>query len=179
MRAPYGRDVTVYTRTTAARPVWPHVPAQWRLRRWLAPRRDVLVAPACGAVVLAGLRIPATRLRIGLLGFCALAVGASVTRRVAPQAALLPLMRHVYRFIGPALGLVLHAVIGCSPGRPRPGRELWSPWVTGLVAEPWAGLRVPALGGARAAYIGSPTPRSDSAARSRPWARVSTFWWAA
>ena len=156
MRAPYGRLVTVYARPAA---VWPHVPAQWRLRRWLAPRRDVLVAPACGAVVIAALAPPDDRLRMGLLGFGALAVGASVTRRVAPQAALLPLMRHVYRFIGPGLGLLTLALIELLTSAPAagPAQLALALLATGLVAEPWAGLAgAPALGGARAAYIGSP-----------------------
>ena len=90
-----------------AGPSWPRVPARWRLRRWLAARRDVIVAPLCGAIALVSLTQPADRTRVGLLGFSALAAGACLTRRVAPQAALLPLMRHVYRFMGPALGLVL------------------------------------------------------------------------
>jgi lipopolysaccharide/colanic/teichoic acid biosynthesis glycosyltransferase len=156
MHAPYGRLVTVYARPAA---VWPHVPAQWRLRRWLAPRRDVLVAPACGAIVLAALALPGDRLRIGLLGFGALAAGASVTRRVAPQAALLPLMRHVYRFLGPVLGLVTLALIELLSSAPAaaPAHLMLALLATGLVAEPWAGLAgAPALGGARAAYIGSP-----------------------
>jgi lipopolysaccharide/colanic/teichoic acid biosynthesis glycosyltransferase len=156
MQVPYGRFVTVYARPAA---VWPHVPAQWRLRRWLAPRRDVLLAPTCGALVLAALALPGDRLRIGLLGFGALAAGAAVSRRVAPQAALLPLMRHVYRFIGPALGLVTLALIELLSSAPAavPAQLMLALLVTGLVAEPWAGLAgAPALGGARAAYIGSP-----------------------
>ena len=154
MRGPYGRSVTAFYRTTA-RPVWPRVPAQWRLRRWLAPRRDVLVGPACGAIALAGLAPPGDRLRICLLTFCALAAGAAITRRVAPQAALLPLMRHVYRFIGPALGLLALALVEPLAGRPLD--FMAALLVTGLVAEPWAGLGgAPALGGVRAAYIGAP-----------------------
>jgi lipopolysaccharide/colanic/teichoic acid biosynthesis glycosyltransferase len=119
----------------------------------------VLVAPACGAIVLAALALPADRLRIGALGFGALAAGASVTRRVAPQAALLPLMRHVYRFIGPAVGLLALALIERLAGSPTvgPWQLLLALLATGLAAEPWAGLAgAPALGGARAAYIGSP-----------------------
>ena len=140
-------------------PRWPRVPAQWRLRRWLAGRRDVIVAPVCGAIAIAALVQPPDRLRAGVLCFSALAAGASLTRRVAPQAALLPLMRHVYRFIGPALGLVLLAVIELLTEVPaaRAPDLLIALAVTGLVAEPWAGLAgTPALGGARAAYIGSP-----------------------
>jgi lipopolysaccharide/colanic/teichoic acid biosynthesis glycosyltransferase len=140
-------------------PRWPRVPTQWRLQRWLAARRDVIVAPVCGAIVLAALVQPADRVRVGVLGFSALAAGAAMTRRVAPQAALLPLMRHVYRFIGPALGLFLLALLEVLTKTPAAGAlELTMALaVTGLAAEPWAGLGgTPALGGARAAYIGSP-----------------------
>src|SRR5262245_39222283 len=107
MRRPYGRSVTVFARWSAAetaqRPAWPRIPVPWRTWRWLAPRRDVLVSPVCGALVLAVLAPEGNRLRVGLLGFFALAAGAGIARRIAPQAALLPLMRHVYRFIGPLL----------------------------------------------------------------------------
>jgi lipopolysaccharide/colanic/teichoic acid biosynthesis glycosyltransferase/nucleotide-binding universal stress UspA family protein len=140
-------------------PRWPRVPAQWRLRRWLAGRRDVIVAPVCGGIALAALVQPQDRLRAGVLCFSALAAAACVTRRVAPQAALLPLMRHVYRFIGPALGLVLLALVELLTGVPaaRAPDLLIALAVTGLAAEPWAGMAgTPALGGARAAYIGSP-----------------------
>ena len=150
--------MTAFDRSTA-RAVWPRVPAQWRLRRWLTPRRDVLVAPLCGAIALAAMTLPGDRLRIGLLGFCALAAGASISRRVAPQAALLPLMRHVYRFMGPASGLLALTLVELLTGMPagRPLDLLVALLVTGLAAEPWAGLGgAPALGGARAAYIGSP-----------------------
>jgi exopolysaccharide biosynthesis polyprenyl glycosylphosphotransferase len=148
--------VTVLERSTAS---WPRVPARWRFRRWLAARRDVIVAPLCGAIAMASLAQPADRLRIGMLGLFALAAGACLTRRVAPQAALLPLMRHVYRFMGPALGLLLLAPIELLAEVPAVGPlELTIALVvTGLAAEPWAGLPgMPALGGARAAYIGSP-----------------------
>jgi exopolysaccharide biosynthesis polyprenyl glycosylphosphotransferase len=138
---------------------WPEIPAQWRAWRWLAPRRDVLVAPLCGAIVLAALAMPGERLQVALLGFCALAGGASIARRVAAQAALLPLMRHVYRFIGPLLGLGALAIVELMAETPAAGPldMLAALAVTGLVAEPWAGLfGTPAPGGARAAYIGSP-----------------------
>jgi lipopolysaccharide/colanic/teichoic acid biosynthesis glycosyltransferase/nucleotide-binding universal stress UspA family protein len=157
MRPPYGRHVSLLETMTGAH--WPRVPAQWRLRRWLAGRRDVLVAPVCGAIALGALVQPADGLRYGLLGFSVLAAGACVTRRVAPQAALLPLMRHVYRFIGPALGLLLLALIELLAKTPAadPLDLMIALVVTGLAAEPWAGLGgTPALGGARAAYIGSP-----------------------
>ena len=113
----------------------------------------------CGAIALAALALPGERLRIGLLGFSALAAGASMTRRVAPQAALLPLMRHVYRFLGPAVGLALlgtlELLVDAHAAGPLDLAVALA--VTGLAAEPWAGLGgAPALGGARAAYIGSP-----------------------
>jgi len=92
MRAPYGRSVTAFDRTTA-RPVWPRVPAQWRLRRWLAPRRDVLVAPACGAIALAGLAPPEDTLRVWVFPFTALAGDAGGMRPIAPPAPLLPRKR--------------------------------------------------------------------------------------
>jgi exopolysaccharide biosynthesis polyprenyl glycosylphosphotransferase len=159
----YGRPVTVFAKWSgsqaAARPAWPQVPAQWRAWRWLAPRRDVFVGPLCGAIVLAVLALPLDRLRVGVLGFCALAGGACLARRVAAQAALLPLMRHVYRFIGPLLGLGALAVVELLANMPAAGPldMLAALAVSGLVAEPWAGLfGAPAPGGARAAYIGSP-----------------------
>jgi exopolysaccharide biosynthesis polyprenyl glycosylphosphotransferase len=159
MPSSYGRHVTVLERSAVTAPTSARVPARWRLRRWLAARRDVIIAPACGAIALASLAQPVDRVRVGLLGLSALAAGACMTRRVAPQAALLPLMRHVYRFMGPALGLSLLALIELLAEAPAAGPlELTIALaVTGLAAEPWAGLGgTPALGGARAAYIGSP-----------------------
>jgi exopolysaccharide biosynthesis polyprenyl glycosylphosphotransferase len=163
MRAPYGRPVTVFAKWSEpgaeARSVWPRIPAKWRAWRWLSPRSDILVGPLCGAAVLAVLALPEDRLRAGILGFCALAAGASIARRVAAQAALLPLMRHVYRFIGPLLGLGALALVELLVGSPASGPldMLAALVVTGLVAEPWAGLfGAPTPGGARAAYIGSP-----------------------
>ena len=162
MRRPYGRSVTVFARWSAppaaGRPGWARVPAQWRAWRWLAPRRDVFVAPLCGAITLAVLAPPGDRLRVGLLGFFALAAGAALARRVAAQAALLPLMRHVYRFMGPLLGLGALGLVEVLTSTPASGPVdlLAALGVTGLVAEPWAGLfGAPAPGGARAAYIGS------------------------
>ena len=158
MRRPYGRCVTVFARWSEPE-AWPRVPAPWLIWRWLAPRRDVLVAPVCGAIVLAALALPGDRVRIGVLGFCALAAGACIARGVAAQAALLPLMRHVYRFIGPLLGLGALAVVELlgTTAAAGPLDLLAALAVTGLVAEPWAGLfGTPAPGGARAAYIGSP-----------------------
>ncbi|HWM12788.1 MAG TPA: exopolysaccharide biosynthesis polyprenyl glycosylphosphotransferase [Solirubrobacteraceae bacterium] len=150
--------MTVFARWTgtqaARRPAWTHAQA-WR---WLAPRRDVLLGPLCGAITLALLALPADRVRLGLLAFCALAAGAALARRVAAQAALLPLMRHVYRFMGPFVGLGALAIVELLTGTPAAGPLdlLAALAVTGLVAEPWAGLfGVPAPGGARAAYIGS------------------------
>ena len=159
MHGPYGRFVTVFARWSGPQPAWPQIPAQLRAWRWLAPRRDVLVAPLCGAITLAVLALPEDRLRVALLGFCALAAGAALARRVAAQAALLPLMRHVYRFLGPLIGLTALALVELLSGTPASGPLdlLAALGVTGLVAEPWAGLfGAPALGGARAAYIGSP-----------------------
>jgi exopolysaccharide biosynthesis polyprenyl glycosylphosphotransferase len=163
MPHPYGRPVTVFAKwsgpqTTTGR-TWPEIPAQWRAWRWLAPRRDVLLAPVCGAAVLAALAQPGERLRLAVLAFCALASGAALARHVAAQAALLPLMRHVYRFIGPLLGLgavaLLQVLAQTAPAGPLD--MLAALVVTGLVAEPWSGLfGAPAPGGARVAYIGAP-----------------------
>ena len=145
MGPPYGRLVSVFAKWSGppapGRP-WPEIPAPWRAWRWLAPRRDVLVAPLCGAIVLAALALPGERFQVALLGFCALAGGAVLARRVAAQAALLPLMRHFYRFIGPFLGLGALALVELLADTPAAGPldMLAALGVTGLVAEPWAGL---------------------------------------
>jgi len=109
--------------------------------------------------VLALLAPPDDRLRIGVLAFCALVVGACLARRVAAQAALLPLMRHVYPLMGPILGLCGLAVVEVLTGTPTAGRLdlLATLAVTGFLAGPGAAVLVPpAPGGARVAFIGPP-----------------------
>ncbi|HEX5618406.1 MAG TPA: hypothetical protein VFX51_08295, partial [Solirubrobacteraceae bacterium] len=95
-----------------------HVRSSRRVLRWLDHRRDVVLAPVGGAIVLAILVPPDDRVRAGLLGLCALAGGAVLARRVAAQAALLPLMRHAFPLIGPALGLAVLAVVAALTGAP-------------------------------------------------------------
>ncbi len=159
MRRPYGRPVTVFLRSNgppaARRPAWPQIPAAWRPSRWLAPQLDVVVAPLGGAIVVALLTQPPDRPRIAVLAFCALVVGACLARRVAAQAALLPLMRHVYPFMGPFLGLGGLAIVEMLAGTPSEGALdlLAALAVTGVVAGL---LGSPAPGGARAAFIGPP-----------------------
>jgi exopolysaccharide biosynthesis polyprenyl glycosylphosphotransferase len=163
MRRPYGQRMTVFPRWIApqatGRPASPQIPDQWRLWRWLSPRLDVVLAPLGGAVVLALLTQPGDRAGLGVLAWCALVAGTCLARRVAAQAALLPLMRHAYPFMGPFLGLAGLAVLELLAGAPAAGPLdlLAALAVAGVVGEPWAALfGSPPPGGARAAFIGPP-----------------------
>jgi lipopolysaccharide/colanic/teichoic acid biosynthesis glycosyltransferase len=133
--------------------------ALWRLWRWLDLRRDLILGPVAGAVVIGFLATPGDPVRIAILAGCLLAAGASLARRVAPQAALLPLMRRVYPLLGPALGLAGLELVALLAGEPRTGPLdlLAALLASGFVAQPWGGLfGSPAPGSQRVAFIGSP-----------------------
>jgi lipopolysaccharide/colanic/teichoic acid biosynthesis glycosyltransferase len=163
----YGRPVDVLVKPAerespapeAAAPVRPVAPGiAWRLWRWLELRLDLTVAPVGGAVVLVLLATPDDRVRTGVLGLCSLAAGASLARRVEPQAALLPLMRHVYPLLGPAIGLAALALVALLTGEPDAGPLdlLATLAATGFLARPWgAPLGVAAPGSQRVAFVGS------------------------
>jgi hypothetical protein len=110
------------SRTTAR----PHL--AWRIWRAVDLRRDVLLAPLGGAIVLGFLARPGDPVRTALLSVVALAGGALIARRAAAQATLLPLMRHVYPLLGPMLGLAAIGVLQLLTGNPdaaSPAR--WTP----------------------------------------------------
>jgi exopolysaccharide biosynthesis polyprenyl glycosylphosphotransferase len=130
----------------------------WELRRALGQRRDLIVDPIAGATVLALLATPGSAVNTTLLTLAAFVAGALAARRVAPQAALLPLMRHVQPLLGPALAVALIALIEILTGRPHAGAlDL----LAALGASAFLDRAVAALLGApppgrvRAAYIGS------------------------
>jgi lipopolysaccharide/colanic/teichoic acid biosynthesis glycosyltransferase len=133
--------------------------ALWRLWRWLDLRRDLILGPLAGSVVLGFLARPGDPLRISVLALCLLAAGASLARRVAPQAALLPLMRRVYPFLGPALGLATLELIALLTATPQAGPLdlLAALFAGGFLARPWGGIfGSSAPGSQRVAFIGSP-----------------------
>jgi lipopolysaccharide/colanic/teichoic acid biosynthesis glycosyltransferase len=172
MRCPYGPRVSVIAKRSGhgepgvpalvPRPTvaWSPERSSRRLLRWLDHRRDVVVAPVGGAIVLAVLAPPHDRARAALLGVCALAGGAVLARRVVAQAALLPLMRHAFPLIGPALGVAVLAIVAALTGTPdlEPLDLLACAGASAFLAQPWAGLfGAPAPGTMRAAFIGSPS----------------------
>jgi lipopolysaccharide/colanic/teichoic acid biosynthesis glycosyltransferase len=132
--------------------------ALWRLWRWLDLRRDLVLGPLAGAVVI-GFFTPGDPVRVAILTGCLLAVGASLARRVAPQAALLPLMRRVYPMLGPALGLAGLEIVALLTREPQPRAldVLAALLACAFLARPWGGLfGSPAPGSQRLAFIGSP-----------------------
>ena len=86
---------------------------------WIELQRDVVVAPLGGAIVAALLAEPGEWVRSALLAGSALAIGACLARRVNVQAALLPLMRHVFPLLGPLLGAVFAQVVGLVTDAPE------------------------------------------------------------
>ena len=137
----------------------PSTIATRRLLRWLNLRRDVVLAPLAAAVVVALLAEPGDRARGALLTCCMFAIGAGMGRRVAAQAGLLPLMRHVFPLLGPVLGatgVALAEVLTDTPGV-GPLDLLAAVAAAFLTAQPWAGVfGAPAPGTMRAAFIGPP-----------------------
>jgi lipopolysaccharide/colanic/teichoic acid biosynthesis glycosyltransferase len=169
MSASYGGAVNVLVKPVRRAPATPPpaLPrerattpgALWRLWRWLDLRRDLILGPVAGAVVLAFLTTPGDPLRIAILTGCLLASGAALARRVAPQAALLPLMRRVYPLLGPAIGLAGLELVAVLTGEPRTGPLdlLAALLAAGFLAQPWGGLFGSAAPGSqRVAFIGSP-----------------------
>jgi exopolysaccharide biosynthesis polyprenyl glycosylphosphotransferase len=137
------------------------VPGGWRahrIARGLELRRDLIVDPLAGATVLVALARPGNPLSTALLGLAAFAAGAAVARRVAAQAALLPLMRHVQPLIGPALGVLALAVLELLTGRPHAGMlDLLAAFGSAACLDRSVAALVgaPPPGSLRAAYIGS------------------------
>ncbi len=137
----------------------PKARAAWRRRRWLELRRDMVLAPVGGGIVLAFLARPGDPVRTAVLGCLALAAGGWVARRVAPHAALLPLMRRVYPLLGPLLGVCGIAVLELLTGVPHAGPLdlIATLAAAGFVAQPWGGLfGSPAPGSLRVGFIGAP-----------------------
>jgi lipopolysaccharide/colanic/teichoic acid biosynthesis glycosyltransferase len=116
-----------------------------------------VLGPLAGAIVLDVVVHTGDPVRTSLLGGGALVSGAAFARRVAPQAALLPLMRRVYWLVGPALGLALLGAIELLTGRPHAGPlALLAAGCAGVfVSRPWApAIRGAAPGSVRIAFIG-------------------------
>jgi exopolysaccharide biosynthesis polyprenyl glycosylphosphotransferase len=93
-----------------------------------------------------------------LLAFAAFAGGALLAREVAPQAALLPLMRHLQPLVGPLLAIIGLAVVEMLTGRPHAGPlDLLA--AVGVIAcldlTLGAAFAAPPPGSVAAAYIGS------------------------
>ena len=150
--------MTVFARPGPQRVASPSAIATHRLLRWLSLRRDVVLGPVVAAAVVAVLSDPGDRARGALLTGCMFAVGAGLARRVAPQAGLLPLMRHVFPLLGPALGTLGVALAEALTGTPGVGPLdlLAGAAAAFLAAQPWAGLfGAPSPGALRAAFIGS------------------------
>jgi exopolysaccharide biosynthesis polyprenyl glycosylphosphotransferase len=130
--------------------------AGWRVRRWLQPRSDLVLAPVAGAALLAAVAGD-HRLRTGLVAFVAIAAGVARARRLAPHAALLPLMRRIQPFLGPALGLGAVALADLLTGVPHAGplQLLAGLGVTALIGVWPTALGLNAPASRRVAYIGS------------------------
>jgi exopolysaccharide biosynthesis polyprenyl glycosylphosphotransferase len=127
-----------------------------RLRRWLQLRSELILAPlACAGLVaaLAGDH----RLRAGLVVFAAVAAGVARARRLAPHAALLPLMRRIQPLVGPALGVAAVALVDLLTGVPNAGplQLLAGLAVAALVGVSPTVLGLTAPARRRVAYIGS------------------------
>jgi exopolysaccharide biosynthesis polyprenyl glycosylphosphotransferase len=134
---------------------------------WLPLRRPVL-GPAVGVAALVVTVHPAEPVHTALLGAAAFAGGAALARRIAPQAALLPLMRHVQPLLGPLLAVTGLALLELLTGRPHAGvLDLLAALTAGAFLD---GIVASALGtqrpgSVRAAYIGT-APRAARLARA-------------
>jgi exopolysaccharide biosynthesis polyprenyl glycosylphosphotransferase len=131
----------------------------WRLWHALESRRDLVVGPLAGAIVLGLLARPGNAIDTVLLALAAFAGGAALGRRVAPQAALLPLMRRVQPLLGPALAVGGLALLELLTGEPRATPlDLLAAFVAASLPDrPLRTLRgAPRATGVRAAYIGRP-----------------------
>jgi exopolysaccharide biosynthesis polyprenyl glycosylphosphotransferase len=127
----------------------------WRLRRWLQVRTDLVLAPLAGAVALGALST-AHRLPEAALAFAAIATGLVRARRLAPHAALLPVMHRVQPVVGPAVGVAALVAAGAIVDVPQAGPlALGAALLASVVVCAWSstGRRTaPAI--RRAAYIG-------------------------
>jgi lipopolysaccharide/colanic/teichoic acid biosynthesis glycosyltransferase len=130
-----------------------------RVARALERRRDLVLDPLVGAAVLVVLARPGNPVATALLAVTAFVAGAVLAREIAPQAALLPLMRHVQPVVGPLLGVTGLALIELLTGRPHAG-PLDLLGAVGAIACTDAALAAlfaaPPPGSTRAAHIGSP-----------------------
>jgi exopolysaccharide biosynthesis polyprenyl glycosylphosphotransferase len=170
MTRPYGPHVAVLAKRSAEEQAesaifasdglaWPTDRSARRVLHWIEVQRDVVVAPLGGAIVAAVLAAPGERARAAALAWSVLVVGACLARRVAAQAALLPLMRHVFPLLGPALGAIIAQLVGLVTDAPvlAPLELLALAAAAAFLAQPWPGLfgaRAP--GTKRAAFIGPP-----------------------
>ena len=170
MTRPYGRGVAVLAKRSPKQQAesaiftpdgltWPADHSTQRVLHWIELQRDVVVAPLGGAIVASLLVEPGERVRAALLAGAALAVGACLARRVAAQAALLPLMRRIFPLLGPLLGVVFAQLVGLVTDAPdvSPPELVAVAAAAAFLAQPWPGLfgaRPP--GTRRAAFIGPP-----------------------
>jgi exopolysaccharide biosynthesis polyprenyl glycosylphosphotransferase len=131
-------------------------------------RRRLVVGPAVGVIALVLSVHPADPVHTAILGAGAFAGGAALARRVAPHAALLPLMRHVQPLLGPLLAVTGLVLLELLTGRPHAGAlDLLAALTAGafldrIVAAVLGTLRP---GSVRAAYIGT-GPRGARLARA-------------
>jgi lipopolysaccharide/colanic/teichoic acid biosynthesis glycosyltransferase len=134
-----------------------HPPATTRiavLTRALERRRDVLLGPLAAGIVLGWLARPGDPLRSALLGIGAFAFGAVLARRIAPHAALLPLMRRAQPLLGPCLAVIIIAALEVLTGTPPAGPlDLLAALAAAVCLTLPLGARGP--GSLRTAFIGS------------------------
>jgi len=172
MTRPYGLGVAVLAKRSpeeqAERAIvafdgiaWPADHSVRRLLHWVEQRRDLVVAPVGGGIAAALLAAPGERPRVALLAWAALSVGAGLARRVAAQAALLPLMRHVYPLLGPLLGAVVALLIAVVTDAPEvsPLELLAVVAAAAFLAPPMAGRGTPPRRRRRAAPAETPRVR--------------------
>ena len=133
MRRPYGRPVTVFARWGG--PTQPRRGADRRRAgahgAWLAPRRDVLGRRRCaGRSCSSSSWRPSTASAWPCSASARSPAAPCLARRVAAQAVLLPLMRHVYRVHRTAAGpRRARAWSSWSPTRPwRVRSTCWPRW---------------------------------------------------
>ena len=114
--------------------------------------------PVAAAIVLAFLARPGNPVSTVLLTLCVFGTGALVARRVAPQAALMPLMRHAQPLLGPTLAVAGIGLLELLTGSPNAGPlDLVAAFGASAFLDRTvaAVLGAPPPGSLRAAYIGS------------------------
>jgi lipopolysaccharide/colanic/teichoic acid biosynthesis glycosyltransferase len=90
-----------------------------RRARWFGGRhRAMILAPVLGGFATFELREHPHRLGDAIVTLAALMGGMVLARRVAPHAALLPLMRVTYPLVGPLVATASLAVLGLLTGEP-------------------------------------------------------------